>query len=324
MEPPAEEVVQVQMASFCNPASYNLPQFKFSHLPPSEVRNAWIGWIRWFENVMIASNIEDGRSRKAQMLAMGGMELQNVFYGIPGADIDDTDGNNSNPYEMAKQKLTDHFSPKQHESFERFQFWSMRPADEEPIEKFLLRVQQKADKCFFGGNEQQCRQIAVIDKVIQNSSEELKRKLLEKEHLTLDVATKIINAHQSIKQQASLMNSGSTQKAEVNRLLVNKQRFPYYKDSGIPAYKARCSRCGNPKHQEAELCPAKERVCHRCHNVGHFKFMCKTNVDQNVSNYFFNSYVPSHNIYFLLRQTNESSRRTELNVNIIMASDLER
>lgn len=232
--------------------------------------------------MMIASNIEDGRIRKAQMLAMGGMELQNVFYGIPGADVTDADEEDSNPYEKAKEKLAEHFSPKQHESFERFQFWSMSPGAEEPIEKFLLRVQQKADKCFFGKNEQQCRQIAIMDKVIQNSPEELKRKLLEKEHLTLDDATKIINAHQSIKQQASLMKSGSDRKVEVNRLFVDKHRTPYYKDSGKPAYKARCSQCGRLKHQGPEVCPALNKTCHRCRNTGHFHFMCTTNIDRTV------------------------------------------
>lgn len=279
MDSAAREVVhEVPLASFFSPASYNIPQFKFSHLPPSEVRNAWVGWLRWFENVMIATSINDGIGRKAQMLAMGGMELQNVFYGIPGADTNDDDG--SDPYEKAKQKLTEHFSPKQHESFERFQFWSMSPADEEPIEKFLLRVQQKADKCFFGQNENQCRQIAVLDKVIQNSPEDLKRKLLEKESLTLDGATKIINAHQSIKQQASLMKSAS--KVDINRLSVSKQRVPYYRDSGLLAYKARCSRCGRLQHRDDEKCPALSKTCHRCHMKGHFQSMCKSNVERTV------------------------------------------
>ncbi|XP_055527444.1 uncharacterized protein LOC129720057 [Wyeomyia smithii] len=214
---------------------------------------------------------------------MGGIELQDVFYGIPGADEVDADEPNANPYEQAKQKLEEHFSPKQHESFERFQFWSMSPADDEPIEKFLLRVQQKAEKCFFGKTEQQCRQIAIMDKVIQNSSEELKRKLLEKENLTLDAATKIINAYQSIKQQASLMKSVSTQKEEINRVFINKQRIPYYQDSGKPAYRERCSRCGRMKHDENEKCPAMNKPCHLCRNIGHFQTMCKANAGRTAT-----------------------------------------
>lgn len=286
MDSSAAEIIQeVQVTPVFNPASYNLPPFKYSHLPPSEIRNAWIGWIRWFENVMTATNINDGYCRKAQMLAMGGLELQNVFYGIPGADEIAVDDPDFNPYEKAKQKLTEHFSPKQHESFERFQFWSMSMCDDEPIEKFLLRVQQKAEKCFFGHTEQQCRQIAIMDKIIQNSSEDLRRKLLEKERLNLDDATKIINAHQSIKQQASLMNSGS--KVDINRLLVDKRKIPYYKNSGILAHKARCTRCGRFQHRGSEKCPAMDKTCHRCHMNGHFQSMCKSKDGRTVRDFFF-------------------------------------
>lgn len=270
----------VQPVSFFSPASYNLPQFKFSHLPSSEVRNAWIGWIRWFENVMAATNITDGKCRKAQLLAMGGFELQGVFYGIPGADVDGQDG--EDPYVVAKERLTEHFSPKQHESFERFQFWSMSMDKDEPIEKFLLRVQQKAEKCAFGRNEQESRQIAVIDKVIQNAPEDLRRKLLEKEQLRLDDVSKLINAHQSIKHQASQMSTRPNP-VDVNRLVIKKPGIPFYKDSGVPAYKARCSRCGRLQHQEFEKCPALDRTCHRCRRLGHFQTMCKAKVEKDVS-----------------------------------------
>lgn len=272
----------VQTVSLFSPASYNLPQFRFSHLPSSEVRNAWIAWLRWFENIMIASSIVEGRSRKAQLLAMGGIELQGVFYGIPGADDDD----GSDPYEKAKRKLNDHFSPKQHDSFERFQFWSMSLGKDEPIEKFLLRVQQKAEKCAFGTNEHECRQNAIIDKVIQNAPEDLRRKLLEKQQLTLDDVTKIVNAYQSIRLQASQMtNSRSNSQVDVNRMIVKKQGFPFYKDTGIPAYRARCSRCGWSRHEEEEICPAKDRICHGCRRTGHFKTMCRTNAEREVIAY---------------------------------------
>lgn len=273
-----EEIVQP--TSFFSPASYNLPQFKFLHLPSSEIRNAWIGWIRWFENVMVATNITEGRYRKAQLLAMGGIELQGVFYGLPGADIDGIDGRD--PYLVAKEMLTEHFSPKQHESFERFQFWAMRMDKDESIEKFLLRVQQKAEKCAFGRNEHECRQIAVIDKVIQNAPEDLRRKLLERDQLKLDDVSKIINAYQSIKHQASQMTTGPNS-VDVNSLIVKGSGIPFYKDTGIPAYKARCSRCGRVQHQNIEKCPAVDKSCHRCRRVGHFQTMCKAKLEREVN-----------------------------------------
>lgn len=267
----------VQNVAFFSPASYNLPHFKFSHLPQSEVRGAWTSWIRWFENVMTASNIFDGNSRKAQMLAMGGIELQNVFYGIPGADDDNGTGFDS--YVEAKKKLEEHFSPKHHECFERFQFWTMVPEVEEPIEKFLLRVQQKAEKCSFGKSEIQCRQFAIVDKIIQNAPEDLRCKLLEKQNLTMDDCIKLVNAHQSIKYQAAQMKPKSStvtmNSSQVNRLTVTRSGLPQYRDSGIPAHKAKCLRCGRFKHESKEKCPAYDKSCHKCGRIGHFQTMCR-------------------------------------------------
>lgn len=140
-----QPIVQ-QHVQFFSPASYNLPHFKYKHLPQTEVRNAWNMWIRWFDNVMAAANVLDEASKKVQLLAMGGMELQCAYYGLPGADEEANEEDDCFPYQSAKAKLTQHFSPKHHDSFERFLFWSMAPQEDEPIEKFASRVQMKAGK----------------------------------------------------------------------------------------------------------------------------------------------------------------------------------
>lgn len=127
----------------------------------------------------------------------------------------------------------------------------MKPEQDEHIEKFLLKVQQKAEKCSFGKTEQECRQTAIIDKIIQNASDDLRRKLLEKDNLSLDTCSKIVNAHQSVIYQADQKKS-------------------------LPAYKDRCSRCGRFRHQVPNRCPALDRKWHRCGNTGHFQSMCKS------------------------------------------------
>lgn len=263
--PPGSTAPPASPAVLFSPASYNLPQFKFRHLPTSEVSNAWIQWIRWFENIMIASGISNSDARKAQMLAMGGIELQGVFYGLPGAEEW-----GSNAYGAAKQKLTNHFSPKQHDSFERFQFWSMKMENDEPIEKFLLRVQQKAEKCVFGKTELECRQYAIVDKIIQNAPEDLRRKLLEKDALTLDTTVKIVNAHQAVKYQAAQMKPMANQQVEVHRMVV-KDKGPKNADSSDTGS---CSRCGYPSHRSGQRCPALDQKCRGCHQFGHFWVMC--------------------------------------------------
>lgn len=266
-----------QNVSFFSPASYNLPHFKYKHLPQSEIRNAWGSWIRWFETIMAAANIIDGPNRKMQLLAMGGMELQSAFYGIPGCDEEDDDPAKDS-YLSTKERLTQYFSPKHHDSFERFLFWSMTPGDGESIEKFALRVQQKAEKCSYGKTDSESRHIAIVDKIIQYASEDLRQKLLEKEHLTLDEAIKIINAYQSVRYQSAKMNPRPTG-SSINRAYepvgstVNRL---YESSTNTSGANPRCLRCGYDRHREAKHCPAFNKVCLRCRKVGHFQSVCKT------------------------------------------------
>lgn len=288
-------IIQQNLSLF-SPASYNLPHFKYKHLPQSEIRNAWGSWIRWFETIMAASGVTDGPSRKMQLLAMGGLELQSAFYGIPGCD-DEDDDITKDPYISAKEKLTEYFSPKHHDSFERFLFWSMVPGDDEPIEKFALRVQQKAEKCSFGKTETESRHIAIVDKIIQYTSDDLRQKLLEKERLTLDEAIKVINAYESVRYQSAKMNSKSIrgtfnrpyepERSTVNRLYENSSRPP----STNPSTNQRCTRCGYRRHRTLEDCPAWNKPCLRCRNVGHFKSVCNTKMVNAVSIVFLLCFV---------------------------------
>lgn len=213
----SQQIVQ-QHVQFFSPASYNLPHFKYKHLPQTEVRNAWNMWIRWFDNVMAAANVLDEASKKVQLLAMGGMELQCAYYGLPGADEEANEEEDCFPYQSAKAKLTQHFSPKHHDSFERFLFWSMAPQEDEPIEKFASRVQMKAEKICFGKTALESRHIAIIDKIIQYATDDLRQKLLEKEVLTLDDTTKIVNAFQAVRYQSAKMNSKEKENVTINNV----------------------------------------------------------------------------------------------------------
>ncbi|XP_062557899.1 uncharacterized protein K02A2.6-like [Armigeres subalbatus] len=75
-----------------------------------------------------------------------GPDLQEVFASIPGADVTEDKEKNIDPYSVAIQKLDTYFSPKQHETFERNVFWTLKPSHDETLEKFMLRCQDQA-KC---------------------------------------------------------------------------------------------------------------------------------------------------------------------------------
>lgn len=274
------QIVQ-QNVSFFSPASYNLPHFRYKHLPPSEVRSSWVSWIRWFESIMAAANIIDAANKKVQLLAMGGLELQNAFYELPETDEEDPC---VDVYLAAKDKLTRHFSPKHHDSFERFLFWNMKPEVDEPIEKFALKIQQKAEKCTFGKSEIASRHIAIIDKIVQYANDELRQKLLEREQLTLDDTMKIVNAYQSIRYQASRMTAKPANDS-VYRLYDNAKREV--------KPNVRCMRCGYKLHIRKEQCPALNKTCLKCQKTGHFQSVCKSSskhATNQVGNYRLTSY----------------------------------
>lgn len=205
----------------------------------------------------------DGASRKVQLLAMGGLELQSAYFGLPGAEDEPTDVD-VDPYKAVKVKLQQHFSPKHHDSFERFLFWSMGPEESESIEKFASRVQQKAEKISFGKTEMESRHIAIIDKIIQYTADDLRQKLLEKENLTLDDTIKVVNAYQTVRYQSARMAPKRVEHA-VNHLSTS--------HSGV-GRNPRCQRCGFNQHRQGERCPAVNKTCLRCGRVGHFRTVC--------------------------------------------------
>lgn len=239
------------------------------------MRNSWERWHRGLENLLAASKVTKPVDKKSHLLAWGGFELQDVFYGIPGADVDES--GNVDPYKVAVEKLNEYFAPKHHDAFSRYLFWSLAPEPEEPIEKFLLRAQKQALKCKFGTNENESRDISIIDKIVLWAPVELREKLLQKEDLTLDTVTNIVNAYQIVKFQ-----SGQISKKEVSSNRIYGKSLQ--QNSNFSSTSFNCSRCGRHDHDaSSNMCPAKNDKCHKCGSVGHYARRCQTRTNNKRS-----------------------------------------
>ncbi|XP_055590210.1 uncharacterized protein K02A2.6-like [Uranotaenia lowii] len=243
-------------------------------IPRNIVRYEWIKYKRNFDFIVAASGETDKTRIKNIFLARAGPDLQEVFASIPGADVAENGNEGIDPYAVAIQHLDAYFSPKQHETFERNVFWTLKPNPEETIGKFMLRCQDQASKCNFGSTAQESRAISVIDKVILFAPNDLKEQLLQKDALDIDQVAKIVSSYESVKHQAQLMNmssSGASESFRINsdeRSSINQIRFPSFNE---------CRRCGNDKHRANDLkCPARKKECGKCKRMGHYAVKCRT------------------------------------------------
>ena len=93
--------------------------------------------------------------------------------------------------------------------FERHVFRQMCPEANERIEEFVARLRQQARLCEYSDLDDQLRD-QLLDKIAQPG---LRRKLLEKEDMTLDDALKICRSWEATAHQTAQMSSSATSSA---------------------------------------------------------------------------------------------------------------
>lgn len=76
-----------------------------------------------------ATSIEEPRKRKATLLHFGGLGLQEIFYNLPGANVDVPDDLGNDIFEIAISKLDEYFAPKQSKVYERHLFRLVKPIE---------------------------------------------------------------------------------------------------------------------------------------------------------------------------------------------------
>lgn len=260
--------------------NWNINPFKFNHLPDTQIRKEWLRWKRNFEVIIAASEEKNATKLKNILLAKGGLELQDLFYSIDGADVEEDAEKEIDPFKTAIGKLDEHFTPKQHDSYERSEFCKMVPAitsdgTREPLTKFLMRCNEQAKKCDFGKTEAESRELRVIDKIIYHAPVELREKLLHEETLTLAQVSRMVNSFESIKQQVQAIAGNGIGEAPVSQP-SDQDKVNRIFGSGKPTSGA-CYRCGQKTHYgNDQQCPARNKQCEKCRKFGHFARVCRS------------------------------------------------
>lgn len=256
-----------------NKAFAGLPPFICNDVPMTERRIKWQTWKRGFEICLRAGKINAASEKKDLLLAYGGFELQEVFFGIPDADVVESD--TVNPYAIAIAKLDEFFAPQRHEAHERFLFWNMKPESDESLGKFLMRTQMHAKKCNFGKSAVESSGIAVIDKMLQFVPAQLREKLLQDKDLTVDEVIRQVNAYETTRSASQQMSGQNITPALKSS--ENLQRIV-----GV------CKFCGGD-HKQDQQCPAWNRTCSNCGKKGHFRRVCFSRGGSSSSGSSFNN-----------------------------------
>lgn len=103
---------------------------------PASVSVRWEKWKRASDIYLLASNIEKPRKKRACLLYIGGLNLQDVYYNIPGDHAEEKTDNNV--YDIAVKNLDEYFSPKQSKLYERHIFRKMSQGNDEKCGKMII------------------------------------------------------------------------------------------------------------------------------------------------------------------------------------------
>lgn len=230
----------------------------------SSVSARWERWKRAFYIYLQASGTVQNEKKKAALLHFGGLDLQEIFYNIPGADVQESV--DVNVFETAISKLDAYFAPKQCTLYERHVFRLIQQEPTEKFEKFVLRLRQQANKCQFKDKDEH-----IMDQVIEKCfSNDLRRKILKAgDDITLDRIISEANALEAVNRQMDEFGKPKSSEQTVNKI-----------DTIRANQRGRCGRCGNFRHSSnSEKCPAREKDCLKCGLRGHFRQWCKTKMN---------------------------------------------
>lgn len=232
------------------------------------LRLEWEKWFRSFKLYLASEEIVSSVKKKNKLLHLGGPQLQEVIYNIPGALVEYDSKADNDVFTILVTKLDDYFSPKRNSTFERHLYRNLAPSDGESVNKFILRLRQQVAKCSFGSTKTEIEEICIKDKLIDSwAPVELKKRLLEKEQ-SLDDVIEACQVYEEINKQSQSMLTRVDEEAVHS--ISSKKRFSQNPD-------AECFRCGRTGHIGSSVnCPARNAKCNKCSLLGHFALKCKT------------------------------------------------
>ena len=163
--------------------------------------------------------------------------------------------------------LTAHFCPAPSEIVQRYKFHCLFRQQRQSVAAFVAELRAGAEFCNFGTSLEEM----IRDKLVCGiSDEQIQRRLLSENKLTLNKALELAQSMELAKKSTEVL---STAKSEIEAGA---------EDGGVHAVTAarskpgnlQCSCCGKRGHVQ-EKCRFKDYKCHTCGAQGHLQKMCR-------------------------------------------------
>ena len=230
----------------------------------SQVAERWRQWKRSYQYYIDGKGITNASRKKAQLLHLAGMEVQDIYEDLP--DPGPVNADQDNEYIVCLRKLDAHFRAEDNVPYERHVFRQLAPTQGETADKFMVRLRKQARHCNFGGALEENLRDQLIEKL---PDVELKKKLLEVNNITLDAAMDKVRKWEASREQASQMVAPNQEVGKGTNVVEEKSGH------GSKA-KSVCFNCGKEGHfAQSKICPARGRKCSKCGKYGHFASCCK-------------------------------------------------
>ena len=221
-------------------------------------------WVESFQNYLLVVEISttlDSNQRHALLLNCIGDDCVKI---IAGLHYDKS----TKPYENLIEALKAYFIPKANLTFERYAFRCLKQTDK--VMPFINELHSVAKKCDFENSKvDTVYNQNVRDQLILGiKSDDLRKKLLSSNELTLDKAVHLCLAHESSAAKVEEIKSNDKTHEKSNVLNLRSRSIspaPRAYSSG----RQRAVRFSSPNHTE------RNRVrCHYCSKLGHIEKHC--------------------------------------------------
>lgn len=194
----------------------------FGKVDGENMAQKWLRWKRAFEIMLEANGITDNQKKKIQLLHAGGLELQDIYFALPGASVGEsgtatttsrpattsstpmvTDETATDVYKEAITLLDGHFIPQRNFAVEMLNFRSMVQKHGESIDSFVLRLRQAATTCNFTDVDNEIS----VQIIKECRSNEMRRELLRQGNVNLSDVVKTVKIFEATESQAVKMEA---------------------------------------------------------------------------------------------------------------------